>query len=137
MTAPEAEQIPFKPYMVRAVIDWCEDSGYRPYVVVQVDDETVVPREFVRDGKITLSLFSEAIHNPDFRNDAFDFAARFGEVSRNLHIPVRSIVAVFPAEHPELGMGFPYEGPGASSEELPEEEPKVQPKRASFIQKVK
>ena len=61
MAEADDNQIPFKPYILRAMIDWCEDNGFEPYLLTQVDDETVVPREFVQDGKITLSVASEAL----------------------------------------------------------------------------
>lgn len=107
MAEADDNQIPFKPYILRAMIDWCEDNGFEPYLLTQVDDETVVPREFVQDGKITLSVASEAVHNPDFGNDEFRFDARFGEASRQIVLPVRAIIAAYPAEHPESAIGFP------------------------------
>ena len=91
MAEADDNQIPFKPYILRAMIDWCEDNGFEPYLLTQVDDETVVPREFVQDGKITLSVASEAVHNPDFGNDEFRFDARFGEASRQIVLPVRAL----------------------------------------------
>ena len=94
MAEADDNQIPFKPYILRAMIDWCEDNGFEPYLLTQVDDETVVPREFVQDGKITLSVASEAVHNPDFGNDEFRFDARFGEASRQIVLPVRAILSL-------------------------------------------
>ena len=128
MAEADDNQIPFKPYILRAMIDWCEDNGFEPYLLTQVDDETVVPREFVQDGKITLSVASEAVHNPDFGNDEFRFDARFGEASRQ-------IIAAYPAEHPESAIGFPYEPPTAAPEA--QEGKPAEAKRPTLIQKIK
>ena len=130
--------IPLKPYLVRAMIQWCEDNGLRPYLAVQVDEEADVPREYVSDGHIVLSVSSEAIDRPDFGNDCFEFFARFGEQARHLAVPVRAIVAAYPAERPELGLAFSYEPPAekvGDSEEKGTQ--KGQNARKSFIQKVK
>ncbi len=135
MAEADDNQIPFKPYILRAMIDWCEDNGFEPYLLTQVDDETVVPREFVQDGKITLSVASEAVHNPDFGNDEFRFDARFGEASRQIVLPVRAIIAAYPAEHPESVIGFPYEPPTAAPEA--QEGKPAEAKRPTLIQKIK
>ncbi len=131
---------PVKPYLIRALISWCEDNGLTPYVVTQVDDEADVPLEFVNNGKITLSVAEEAIHNPDFGNEAFTFSARFGEQARGITLPVRAIVAVFPAELPEHGIGFPYEAPQSGGQQTaPEQENQKAAaiKKRPAIQKVK
>ena len=135
MAEADDNQIPFKPYILRAMIDWCEDNVFEPYLLTQVDDETVVPREFVQDGKITLSVASEAVHNPDFGNDEFRFDARFGEASRQIVLPVRAIIAAYPAEHPESAIGFPYEPPTAAPEA--QEGKPAEAKRPTLIQKIK
>ena len=54
----------FKSYVIRALIDWCEDEGLTPYMLVAVDDATRVPREFVnKDGTIVFCVHPEATHN--------------------------------------------------------------------------
>lgn len=131
--------IPLKPYLVRAMVQWCEDNGLRPYLAVQVDDEAVVPQEFVKDGHIVLNVSGEAIGQPDFGNDCFEFSARFGGKPQRISLPVRAIVAAYPAERAELGLAFGYEPPvtpqAAVSQDA--EEGKSQAPRKSFIQKVK
>lgn len=93
------------------------------------------PGSLSRTGKITLSVASEAVHNPDFGNDEFRFDARFGEASRQIVLPVRAIIAAYPAEHPESAIGFPYEPPTAAPEAP--EATSASAKRPTLIQKIK
>ena len=37
-----------KPYLIRAIFEWCTDSGYTPYLSVKVDANTRVPLEYVK-----------------------------------------------------------------------------------------
>ena len=34
-----------KPYLIRAIYEWCTDNGFTPYIAVFVDNSTNVPRE--------------------------------------------------------------------------------------------
>jgi len=45
-----------KPYLIRAIYEWCTDSGFTPYVAVAVDETVRVPQEFVRNGEIVLNV---------------------------------------------------------------------------------
>ena len=38
-----------KPYLLRALHEWCCDNGFTPYISVFPDATARVPREFVRD----------------------------------------------------------------------------------------
>ena len=53
-----------KPYLLRALYEWCTDQGYTPYIAVRVDAHTLVPRQYVKDGQIVLNLGAEAVQNP-------------------------------------------------------------------------
>ncbi|MCI6531282.1 MAG: ClpXP protease specificity-enhancing factor SspB [Mesosutterella sp.] len=100
--------VPLKPYLIRAMVQWCEDNGLRPYLVIQVDDGVQVPREYVRDGQIVLNVSAEAAHNADFGNEEITFAARFGMQASEIRIPVRAVIAAYPAECPEAGFCLDY-----------------------------
>ena len=69
-----------KPYLIRAIFDWCADAGYTPYLAVQVDEYTQVPMAFVKDGKIVLNVSFSATQLLKLGNDAVSFEARFGGV---------------------------------------------------------
>ena len=39
-----------KPYLVRAICEWCADNGLTPYLAVRVNRETKVPAAYVKNG---------------------------------------------------------------------------------------
>ncbi|UCV10880.1 ClpXP protease specificity-enhancing factor [Dechloromonas denitrificans] len=97
-----------KPYLLRAIWEWCCDNGFTPYISVQVDGRTRVPREFVRDGQIVLNLGPDATNKLKIGNDFIDFQARFGGVSRELSVPVTQVTAIYSREN-GAGMAFELE----------------------------
>jgi len=94
-----------KPYLVRAIWEWCADNGYTAYLAVQVDENTRVPIEFVKNGEIILNISADATHKLTLGNDLIQFAARFGGVSRECSIPMSAVRGVFARENGE-GMFF-------------------------------
>jgi len=97
-----------KPYLLRAIWEWCNDNGFTPYIAVEVDARTVVPREFVRDGQIVLNLGGSATNRLEMGNDFIEFQARFGGVARELSVPVRQVSAIYAREN-GAGMAFDLE----------------------------
>ena len=94
-----------KPYLIRAIWEWCNDNGYTPYIAVTVNERTRVPREFVRDGQIVLNVGGEATSRLQMGNDWIEFQARFGGVSRDLSVPVDQVAAIYAREN-GAGMAF-------------------------------
>jgi len=94
-----------KPYLIRAIHEWCVDSGFTPYLVVQVDRRTRVPREFVRDGQIVLNISPEAIHQLALGNDEITFQTRFSGVPFQVSVPVDAVAAIYARENGQ-GMAF-------------------------------
>ncbi len=97
-----------KPYLIRAIHEWCTDSGLTPYIQVQVDAHTRVPSEHVKNGEIVLNVGLDAAHRLTIGNDLIQFAARFGGVSRECSIPVENVTGVFARENGQ-GLFFPRE----------------------------
>ncbi|GGY08325.1 ClpXP protease specificity-enhancing factor [Paludibacterium paludis] len=97
-----------KPYMIRALHEWCTDSGYTPYIVVWVSEHTDVPREYVQKNEIVLNVSYQATQHMQISNDAISFAARFGGVSRPVYVPIGNVMSIFARETGE-GMGFEVE----------------------------
>ncbi len=97
-----------KPYLVRAIHEWCSDSNLTPYLSVKVDASTRVPQEYVRDGEIVLNVSYDAVHKLTIGNDAIQFAARFNGVSRECSIPMSAVAGIFARENGQ-GMFFPPE----------------------------
>ena len=94
-----------KPYLIRAIHEWCLDQGYTPYLAVSVDARTRVPREHVNDGQIVLNLGPEATHQLVMGNELITFSARFNGVAQALSIPVENIAAIYARENGQ-GMAF-------------------------------
>ncbi len=110
-----------KPYLLRALYEWCNDQGYTPYIVVHVDAHTRVPREFVRNNEIVLNISFDATDQLKMDNDWIEFKARFAGRSHQLEIPVRNVLAIYARENGQ-GMSFPVETPMPCSTERTAEE---------------
>ncbi|NNG24146.1 ClpXP protease specificity-enhancing factor [Telluria aromaticivorans] len=107
-----------KPYLLRAIYEWCTDSGYTPYLAVKVDAATTVPMEYVRKGEIILNISYGATSGLKMDNDAIHFRARFNGVSRELYIPVQNVLAIYANEN---GQGMAFEVGATASETLSSE----------------
>lgn len=105
-----------KPYMIRALHEWCTDNGYTPQIVVQVDVNTLVPPAHVRDGQITLNIGALATNRLVIGNDAIEFQARFNGVTENIYVPVAAVSAIYARE---TGAGMGFEVQATSSADAP------------------
>lgn len=94
-----------KPYVVRAVYEWCTDQGYTPYLMVKVDEYCQVPRAYVRDGYITLNISASATKGLLMDNQWIEFTARFGGVAQTVMVPMSAVAGLFSKETQE-GMYF-------------------------------
>jgi len=92
------KEIAAKPYLLRAIYEWCGDSGLTPYLSVKVDPTTRVPKEYVKDGEIVLNISQNASRNLKLGNDLIQFTARFNGVSTEISIPIESVLAIFSKE---------------------------------------
>jgi len=120
-----------KPYLLRALYEWCTDNGFTPYIVVAVDAYSRVPMEFVKNSEIVLNISFEATGNLKMDNDLITFKARFGGVSREIEIPVDNVSAIYARENGQ-GMAFEVKrgdaAEGTKSKPLsPKAEPKATP----------
>lgn len=102
-----------KPYLIRAIHEWCSDSSLTPYVSVQVDANTRVPAEHVKNGEIVLNVGYDAAHRLTIGNEFIQFAARFNGVSRECSIPIEAVTGIFAKENGQ-GLFFPRESAAAS-----------------------
>ena len=94
-----------KPYLIRALHEWCTDNGYTPHIVVTVDANTVVPRAHVHDGQITLNIGALATNQLVIGNEYIEFQARFSGVTEHIFVPVAAVSAIY-ARETGAGMGF-------------------------------
>ena len=119
-----------KPYMVRAIHEWCIDNNMTPHLLVAVDSHTRVPSAYVKDGEIVLNLSYGATKDLQMDNDAVVFSARFGGNSQNLYVPMHAVKGIFARESGQ-GMFFEVvqvpldENALKRSDESPESKKKV------------
>lgn len=94
-----------KPYLIRAIHEWCADQGFTPYLAVKVDASTSVPREFVKEGEIVLNVGLEATNQLLMGNEEITFQARFGGRTFPVVVPIARVAAIYASENGE-GMAF-------------------------------
>jgi stringent starvation protein B len=99
-------EIPTKPYLLRALYEWCVDNGYTPHLAVKVDSRAQVPVEYVKNGEITLNVSPTAVHKLQMGNDLIEFSARFAGVARQISVPVTAVYALYARE---TGHGMTFE----------------------------
>lgn len=103
---PDNQGSSTRPYLIRALHDWCTDNGFTPYLAVFVDRSVQVPMEYVKNGEIVLNIGFEATSSLRMGNDFIEFRARFGGVPRDIVVPVDHVVAIYARENGQ-GMAFP------------------------------
>lgn len=101
-----------KPYLIRAIYDWCVDNGFTPYLAVRVDEHTRVPMAFVKDGEIILNVSVDAVQNLQLGNEEITCGGRFGGVAHQLIVPVAAVIGIFAKE---TGQGLVFQGQESTS----------------------
>ncbi|MDO9359032.1 MAG: ClpXP protease specificity-enhancing factor [Polaromonas sp.] len=101
-----------RPYLIRALYDWCTDNGLTPYVAVAVDETVQVPREYVKNDEIVLNISFDATSSLKLGNDFIEFKARFAGSAREIMVPISRVIAIYARENGQ-GMAFPLSAPGA------------------------
>ena len=126
-----------KPYLIRALHQWCSDNGFAPFMAVFVDSTVEVPMEFVKNDEIVLNLSIEACHQLQIENDYISFQARFGGVPRKILVPITHVLAIYARENGQ-GMSFPFDS-SSIEEQIPEKPEPSETKSAkqSFLKLVK
>jgi stringent starvation protein B len=114
LNAPDASST--RPYLLRALHEWCTDNGFTPYVAVLVDESVQVPMEYVKNGEIVLNVSYDATGGMTLGNEFIEFKARFGGVPREIIVPVSRVLAIYARENGQ-GMAFPM--PVAGKADVP------------------
>lgn len=110
-----------KPYLLRALYDWCLDNNETPHIVAWVNEHTRVPMQYVRDNEIVLNIGMNAVHQLNIDNEWVHFSARFSGVSHDIWIPIGHVSSIF-ARESGTGMGFEVEPWQAEApQEIPSE----------------
>lgn len=113
---PEATST--RPYLIRALYEWCTDNGFTPYLAVSVNEGVQVPPEFVQNGEIVLNVGLDATSSLKLGNDFIEFKARFSGTAREIMVPVSQVMAIYARENGQ-GMSFPILPPQAPSAKSP------------------
>jgi stringent starvation protein B len=124
--APATAGSSTRPYLIRALHDWCTDNGFTPYVAVFVDQHVQVPSEYVKNNEIVLNVGFEATSALKLGNETIEFKARFGGSSREIVVPIDHVIAIYARENGQ-GMAFPMptEGPAGAASTSGAETPAV------------
>lgn len=116
-----------KPYLIRAIYDWCTDNGFTPYLSVRVDANTRVPMSYVKDGEIVLNISMDAVQNLQLGNEEVTCGGRFGGVAHKIIVPIPAVIGIFAKE---TGQGLAFQGQEstaagqtATADDEPPEEP--------------
>lgn len=142
-------EVSTKPYLIRAIHEWCVDNGFTPYLAVAVNEHTQVPREFVKAGEIVLNTSPLATNKLQLGNEWVQFEARFGGVAREIFVPIEQVSAIYAKENGH-GMAFEVlkplaeiEGDGNEAVQfviddspLPGQEPEVSPPKGAGLRPV-
>ena len=104
-----------RPYLLRALYEWCTDNGFTPYVAVKVDDSVRVPMDHVKNGEIVLNISFDATSSLQLGNELIEFKARFGGVAHDIRVPINRVLAIYARENGQ-GMAFPAEAPVSTRE---------------------
>src|SRR6185436_5434282 len=111
-----------RPYLIRALYEWCTDNGFTPYVAVLVDETVQVPREYVKNGEIVLNISYDATSSLKIGNEFIEFKARFAGTAREIMVPVNRVIAIYARENGQ-GMAFPVPVSNAGGEEATNSKP--------------
>jgi len=136
-----------KPYLIRAIYEWCVDQGFTPYIAVQVDQHTRVPSGYVQEGQIVLNIGPEATHQLKIDNEQVTFQARFSGTAHQIVVPVGGVMAIYARENGQ-GMAFELSGtqentpsgatPDSAGTKPPDESPPPpSPPRGSHLKVIK
>ncbi len=104
-----------RPYLIRALHDWCTDNGFTPYIAVFVDEHVRVPKEYVKNNEIVLNVGFEATSALKLGNELIEFKARFGGTSREIAVPIDHVIAIYARENGQ-GMAFPMPSDATGSD---------------------
>jgi len=107
MNAPDSTST--RPYLIRALYEWCTDNGLTPYVAVSVDSSVQVPREYVKNHEIVLNISFDATSSLELGNEYIQFKARFAGSARDIMVPISRVIAIYARENGQ-GMAFPMPG---------------------------
>ena len=88
-----------KPYLIRAIYDWCIDNGFTPYILSLIGNKTIVPDLLSGSKEIVLNLSPQSIKNLFIDDGGVSFKGRFNGNTHDIFIPVNSVLGVYAKEN--------------------------------------
>ena len=132
MNSSDQEAPSTRPYLIRALHEWCADNGFSPYIAVHVDASVQVPMEFVKNGEIVLNVSFDATSSLRLGNEFIEFKARFGGVAREIVVPITHVIAIYARENGQ-GMAFPAPQRIVSADHAPAQEADTAPPESDSV----
>jgi stringent starvation protein B len=109
-----------RPYLIRALYEWISDNGMTPYILVDAEDEqTIVPLEYVDNGKIVLNISGSAVQSLELGDESVELDARFSGNPMHIYVPTRCVLAIYAREN---GKGMVFSEGDDGSEPPPEKD---------------
>jgi len=97
---------PLKPYLIRSIYEWIIDNQLTPHMLVDAENSaTILPEDFIEDGKIVLNMRPEAIQGLTLGNEEIQFNARFSGNPMHIVTPTSAVLAIYAKENGK-GMVF-------------------------------
>ena len=98
-----------KPYLVRAIYEWCADNNLTPHMTARALPREGVPPNYAdlaTDGVVTFNISGDAVRNLLVNNEGAAFTARFGGATREIRVAMEDVAAIF-ARETGHGLRFP------------------------------
>jgi stringent starvation protein B len=116
-----------KPYLIRSIYEWIIDNNLTPHLLVDAENiHSILPTEFVEDGKIVLNIRPEAIQGLSLGNEEIEFNARFSGKPMHISTPTAAVLAIYAKENGK-GMIFDQEDSNDDEPKPPEKKPTAKP----------
>ena len=123
-----------KPYLIRSIYEWLIDNSLTPYLLVDADQpNSVLPTDFIDNGKIVLNIRPEAIQGLSLGNDYVEFNARFHGKPMHIIVPTKAVLALYAKENGK-GMVFDAE---EDNDETPPPETESKPQKKPQLKVIK
>jgi len=108
---------PLKPYLIRSIYEWIIDNHFTPHLLVDAGNcDSVLPEDYIEDGKIVLNIRPEAIQGLILGNEEIQFDARFSGQSIHIVTPVLAVLAIYAKEN---GRGMVFDADDYQDDDKP------------------
>ena len=83
-----------KPYLIRAIFDWCVDEGLTPYILAEVNSAVIAPKSHVKNNEIILKIAPSSVAKLLITNEFISFSARFSGINESVIVPIGSVKSI-------------------------------------------